>query len=244
MPRNRRLRRTAAGLAACFLAAAATAWFLRHDPIGTPDPAAATHGALRSQVPDPRPLPPDPVPSGAAPGAPPPAPAKSPIAGEGPLALPERVAALKRELKERRDPELPALSEALASRSDPSMREAALRLALECAPGDAAVRGKLAEFAAEAESAEAHQRLRALEAVMRCGRGSEIQRSGHLLFGERDHEAVAVLVRALAANPDPEAAALALDVGSRHPVEEARHRGEEERTGNFCPEHAPGPAGE
>ncbi|MCC6741664.1 MAG: hypothetical protein IT452_21680 [Planctomycetia bacterium] len=223
----------AAGMAACLLAAAATAaWIRRHEPVPGDPVVTEAHPPAGPQAPGHQGLSADVPPSGS--------PATSPVQPETPTAtLPARVARLRKELKSQSASALSDASRALGAHEDPAWREAALGLLLERSPQDPAARRLLREFAEEAGHAEALQRLRALAAVLQFGACEELRTISHLVFGERDEEAVATMVRALSANRDPEAATIAADVGARHPAAEARHRATEEFTQVYCPDHAP-----
>lgn len=158
------------------------------------------------------------------------------VRGNG--SLPAKVAALRHALRPGSDPALGAFGPALAAEADPSLRTAALGLLSSVAGSTPQARRLLAEFAARI-TGDAGERTRALATFLAYAAGPELQRHSALIFDEHDADAVAAAVRALTTNPDPGAAALAAEVGATHPDAEVRHRAEEVRTGQFCPEHEP-----
>jgi hypothetical protein len=74
-------------------------------------------------------------------------------------------------------------------------------------------------------------------AVLRYGTDDEITRCTDRVLREPNVDAVAAQAHALAANKSSSAQSLLSSLANTHPDPEARHRAEEERTGQFCRDH-------
>lgn len=233
-----------AGFAASFVAAVGAAALLRG---GREAPASDRRSAAVVPTDTPRP------PRTSGDGAIPPAPLEpvKPEATElktlkktlhGLAGFREKADALKRAIKPGVDPTL-ATFEVVLKEGPGELREVALRLLIDAAATREAARRLLLSFAGSRDATDPY-RLPALAAVLRYGADAEVAACSDLIFRETDPESVAAAARALTGNPCSEAQSLLLSVTSSHPSEGARHRAEEERTGSYCPDHAPGPAEE
>lgn len=151
----------------------------------------------------------------------------------------EKLAALKSAWRAGTDPELEGFSIVLGEGAgDENLRLSAALLLARSAGKDPKARALLLSYA-ETHAAGDAARPTALSAVLQCGTDEELNRCGEILFRETDAEAVADACRTLATNPSSPARALLERLSASHPGSAARHRAEEERTGNYCEEHRP-----
>lgn len=197
-------------------------------------PGRARPAATRSRVPEDR----------ETPASPPAAPERPTIRslaltlrGSGTTA--EKLEALNAVCRGSAKPDLDCYS-LVFTEGDAALRLEAALLLSKSAPSDEKARALLLRYA-ETHPADDPARATALAAVLLSGTDDELSRCGEILARETDAEAVAGACRTLSANPSSAANTLLDSLAATHPDSAARHRAQEERSGEYCEEHRPRP---
>lgn len=231
-----------AGFGASFLAALVLAAALR----GKEAPAPAPEAALPAPAPAVEPVvtaaPPAPRAAGDSIEAPPPEPPKLETLEatlRSDASFREKADALKTAIKTKADPTLRAFETVLQDQNaSRDLREVALRLLIEGAARSEPARRHLLAYASS-RGAEDPYRGPALHSVLRYGGDTEVAACADLVFRETESEAVANAARALSGNQASGAQSLLQSLVTSHPSADARHRAEEERSGQYCEDHRP-----